>query len=99
MLVFNALYSSMDEFVDCEERYSYKIFFVSSEAQPENSQTLWEYKWKNADEEAIHGPFSSEQMNEWVQQEFFKEGVFVRKAGAVDAPFYTSKRVDFDLYT
>ena len=59
---------------------------------------MWEYKWKNTDTDAIHGPYSSEQMHDWVQQDFFKDGVFVRKAGVIDAPFYTSKRVDFDLY-
>ncbi|OQV16184.1 putative CD2 antigen cytoplasmic tail-binding protein 2 [Hypsibius exemplaris] len=70
----------------------------ADEEEDSANQTLWEYKWENTETADIHGPYSSEQMIDWVQQDFFKDGVFVRKAGVVDAPFYTSKRVDFELY-
>ncbi|XP_055357455.1 CD2 antigen cytoplasmic tail-binding protein 2-like [Paramacrobiotus metropolitanus] len=66
--------------------------------EEEDNGTLWEYKWENSDAAPTHGPYSSEQMQAWQQQGFFKDAVFVRKAGAVDAPFYSSKRVDFELY-
>ena len=26
---------------------------------------MWEYKWENAEEAKIHGPFTSTQMSEW----------------------------------
>ena len=28
---------------------------------------MWEYKWENSDEAKIHGPFTSTQMSEWVE--------------------------------
>lgn len=56
----------------------------------------WEFKWKQDDTD-IHGPFSTEQMQHWVDQGYFKDGVFVRKSGE-DSQFYTSSRVDFELY-
>ncbi|XP_018323750.1 CD2 antigen cytoplasmic tail-binding protein 2 homolog [Agrilus planipennis] len=61
-----------------------------------NTDTMWEIKWKN-DEEKIDGPFSTEQMAKWSEEGHFKEGVFVRKVGD-DSNFYSSNRVDFELY-
>ena len=26
---------------------------------------MWEYKWENKEEAAVHGPFTSTQMSEW----------------------------------
>ena len=28
---------------------------------------MWEYKWENAEKAKIHGPFTSTQMSEWVE--------------------------------
>lgn len=58
----------------------------------------WEFKWSNDDDNNIHGPCSSEQMQKWVEDGYFKDGVFVRRCGQSDAKFYSSKRIDFDLY-
>ena len=60
------------------------------------TEVQWEYKWKEEDTE-IHGPFSSEEMLEWQEDNYFKEGVLVRKVGT--EAFYKSERVDFELYT
>ena len=46
----------------------------------------------------MHGPYSSQQMMEWQEAEFFKAGVFCRKVGT-DGAFYNSQRIDFELYT
>lgn len=60
---------------------------------------MWEYKLENADDSEVRGPHSSEQMQEKVDSgEFPASGVFVRKVGT-DGAFYTSKRIDFELYT
>jgi len=59
----------------------------------------WEFKWENTDSAKIHGPVSSEQMQEWAETGYFKEGVWVHKVGDPNAQFYTSRRIDFDLYT
>uniref|UniRef100_A0A336MRW1 CSON005708 protein n=1 Tax=Culicoides sonorensis TaxID=179676 RepID=A0A336MRW1_CULSO len=60
---------------------------------------MWEYKISLTDEK-IHGPFNSEQMQKFVDEGKFKEPVFVRKIekGSDDKQFYTSSRIDFELY-
>lgn len=68
-------------------------------ASTSNDQTdgvQWEYKWKQNDV-AIHGPFPTEQMQKWVIEGYFKDGVFVRKVGS-DTQFNSSNRIDFELY-
>lgn len=61
-----------------------------------DDEVKWEYKWKPDDTES-HGPFTSEQMQRWVDDGHFKDGVFVRKAGT-EASFNSSSRIDFELY-
>ena len=34
---------------------------------PEMDSVMWEYKWENKEDAAVHGPFSSTQMSEWVE--------------------------------
>ncbi|KAL8589439.1 CD2 antigen cytoplasmic tail-binding protein 2 [Nucella lapillus] len=57
----------------------------------------WEYKEENTDAAPVQGPFTSSQMLDWVEEGKFKDGVFCRKVGA-QGQFYSSKRIDFDLY-
>lgn len=73
----------------------------SSKAETEdektgNEEVMWEFKW-NQDTDEVHGPHSSSQMLQWVKEGYFKSGVFVRKHGE-NSNFYTSNRIDFDLY-
>ncbi|KAL3276681.1 hypothetical protein HHI36_012051 [Cryptolaemus montrouzieri] len=68
----------------------------SAEGKSGNEEVMWEYKWDQENDE-IHGPHSSSQMLQWVQNGHFKNGVFVRKHGE-NSSFYTSNRIDFDLY-
>ncbi|XP_039263002.2 CD2 antigen cytoplasmic tail-binding protein 2 homolog [Styela clava] len=58
----------------------------------------WEFKWTEEDSE-IHGPFTSQEMFEWQEQGYFKDGVLVRRTDRDESQFYSSKRIDFDLYT
>ena len=30
------------------------------------NDVMWEYKWENKEEAEVHGPFTSQQMLEWV---------------------------------
>lgn len=57
---------------------------------------FWEFKWKE-DDTAIQGPFSTLQMLKWSRNGYFKSGVYARKVGDL-TNFYTSNRIDFDLY-
>ncbi|OWR40963.1 putative Aspartyl beta-hydroxylase [Danaus plexippus plexippus] len=45
----------------------------------------------------ISGPHSTEQMQKWSTDGHFKTGVWVRKYGE-DTQFYSSSRIDFELY-
>ena len=71
---------------------------TSGAAPPFSNEVLWEYKW-DKDSSDIHGPFSSTQMSDWVDSGYFSDGVWVRKTGSQDALFYSSKRIDFSLYS
>ncbi|EDV58550.1 CD2 antigen cytoplasmic tail-binding protein 2 homolog [Drosophila erecta] len=68
----------------------------SSKPTTTTSEVTWEFKWSQ-DETEIQGPFSTEKMLKWSQENYFKNGVYVRKCGE-NTTFYTSNRIDFDLY-
>lgn len=59
-------------------------------------EVMWEFKWNQEDSE-VHGPFTSVQMQQWVSEGYFKDGVFVKKCGQ-DSQFNSSNRIDFELY-
>lgn len=64
----------------------------------DDEKVYFEYKWKEDGE--LFGPYSAEQMCEWQDQGFFKDGVMCRELHKTKkTTFYDSKRVDFDLYT
>lgn len=67
----------------------------NSSSEPE--VLMWEFKWKAQDED-IHGPYTNAQMLKWSKENYFKEGVMVRKCASNDSRFYTSNRIDFELY-
>ncbi|XP_075439008.1 CD2 antigen cytoplasmic tail-binding protein 2 [Ascaphus truei] len=46
----------------------------------------------------LYGPFTSCQMQDWVDQGYFPEGVYCRRTDNTGAQFYNSLRIDFDLY-
>ncbi|XP_060806452.1 CD2 antigen cytoplasmic tail-binding protein 2 homolog isoform X2 [Amyelois transitella] len=62
----------------------------------EPKQVKWEFKWNQNDSE-VSGPHSTEQMQKWSEDGYFKTGVWVRKHGE-DSQFYNSSRMDFELY-
>ncbi|XP_012681357.1 CD2 antigen cytoplasmic tail-binding protein 2 [Clupea harengus] len=74
-----------------------------SEEEMDDSETvsavMWEYKWENNKDCETYGPFSSQQMQEWVDQDYFKDGVYCRRLDQENSQFYNSRRLDFDLYT
>lgn len=63
-----------------------------------SDDVLWEYKWENEDGAELYGPFTSAQMQEWVDDGYFSEGVYCRRMDSSSGQFYNSLRLDFDLY-
>ncbi|XP_063791552.1 CD2 antigen cytoplasmic tail-binding protein 2 [Pseudophryne corroboree] len=61
-------------------------------------EVLWEYKWENKEGAELYGPFTSSQMQDWVDQGYFLEGVYCRRVNSSGGQFYNSLRIDFDLY-
>lgn len=68
-----------------------------SKAKEEDPETYWEFKWENKDDVEVHGPHSSSEMQTWTNDNYFENGVWVRRVGQ-QGDFYSSKRVDFELY-
>lgn len=68
----------------------------NDESKGGQNTLMWEFKWKIEDEE-IHGPYTNSQMIKWSKENYFKTGVMVRKFGD-SSNFYTSNRIDFELY-
>lgn len=62
-------------------------------------EVMWEYKWDNKEDSELYGPFSSQQMQDWVDEGYFKDGVYCRKMDQGGSQFYNSRRLDFELYT
>jgi CD2 antigen cytoplasmic tail-binding protein 2 len=60
-------------------------------------EVLWEYKWDQEESSEVYGPYSSAQMAQWAEEDYFPKGVYVRKVGA-GGQFYNSARIDFSLY-
>lgn len=69
---------------------------AQTESEVASNSIQWEFKWKQ-DDEKCEGPHSTEQMLKWANDGHFKNGVQVRKIGS-ETQFYSSNRVDFDLY-
>ncbi|TKS92295.1 CD2 antigen cytoplasmic tail-binding protein 2 [Collichthys lucidus] len=64
-----------------------------------NTEVMWEYKWENEDNSEVYGPFTSQQMQDWVDEGYFSSGVYCRRKDQEGTQFYNSKRLDFELYT
>ncbi|XP_068606508.1 CD2 antigen cytoplasmic tail-binding protein 2 [Brachionichthys hirsutus] len=62
-------------------------------------KVMWEYKWENKEDSDVYGPFTSQQMQDWVDDGYFSSGVYCRRKDQEGAQFYNSKRLDFELYT
>ncbi|XP_044253949.1 CD2 antigen cytoplasmic tail-binding protein 2 homolog [Tribolium madens] len=61
-----------------------------------SDQLMWEFKWDQG-KDKVEGPYDTKQMIKWSKEGYFKTGVWVRKCGE-QSNFYTSNRIDFELY-
>lgn len=61
-------------------------------------EVKWELRWEDKEDAEIHGPFTSEKMLQWQESGYFSKGGFVRKTTDPGQTWYTTRRIDFDLY-
>lgn len=71
----------------------------TEEDKPVSEEVMWEYRWENQDSSEVYGPFTSQQMQDWVDEGYFSTGVYCRRVDQEGSQFYNSKRLDFELYT
>lgn len=69
---------------------------INNDTSKKGEEQMWEFKWNQKDNK-IEGPYDTKQMLKWTQEGRFKDGVYVRKTGE-NGNFYSSHRIDFDLY-
>uniref|UniRef100_A0AAV2KH18 CD2 antigen cytoplasmic tail-binding protein 2 n=1 Tax=Knipowitschia caucasica TaxID=637954 RepID=A0AAV2KH18_KNICA len=84
------------------EKFDEKLDTKTEEDEDEtkvSGEVQWEYRWENQDEAEVFGPFSSQQMQGWVDEGYFSSGVYCRRLDQEGSQFYNSKRLDFDLFT
>uniref|UniRef100_A0A4W5Q3S7 CD2 antigen cytoplasmic tail-binding protein 2 n=2 Tax=Hucho hucho TaxID=62062 RepID=A0A4W5Q3S7_9TELE len=91
----------LDMFADkIDEKHSVKApDKADQDDETVSDEVMWEYKWDTEENSELYGPFSSRQMQGWVEEGYFKDGVYCRRIEQGSAQFYNSKRLDFDLYT
>ncbi|XP_043275167.1 CD2 antigen cytoplasmic tail-binding protein 2 homolog [Venturia canescens] len=65
--------------------------------QSDDESVTWELKWSQNDDAEINGPHTTEQMQAWSKEGYFKSGAWVRRTGQ-QGQFYSAARVDFELY-
>lgn len=82
-----------------DEKVGEKTENKDEEDKRVSDEVMWEYKWENEEKSEIYGPFTSEQMQGWVDEGYFSTGVYCRRVDQGGSQFYNSKRIDFDLYT
>ncbi|XP_057339948.1 CD2 antigen cytoplasmic tail-binding protein 2 homolog [Microplitis mediator] len=63
----------------------------------EDEVVKWELKWSQNDDAEINGPHTTEQMQTWAKEGYFKKGAWVKRVGQA-GQFYSAARVDFELY-
>lgn len=85
-----------DDF-EISEQNKLKTLESSSEGTSKDANELmWFLKWDQSKDE-VEGPFDTKQMHKWSQEGYFKTGVWVRK-NSEDTNYYSSNRIDFELY-
>ncbi|XP_029168246.1 CD2 antigen cytoplasmic tail-binding protein 2 homolog [Nylanderia fulva] len=57
----------------------------------------WNLKWSQDEDAEIHGPYTTQQMQSWAKEGYFKKGAWVKRTGQQNQ-FYNAARVDFELY-
>ncbi|XP_029364461.1 CD2 antigen cytoplasmic tail-binding protein 2 [Echeneis naucrates] len=90
----------LDMFADeFDEKHAGKSQDKEEKENRVSDEVMWEYKWENKDNSEIYGPFTSQQMQDWVDEGYFSSGVYCRRVDQGGSQFYNSKRLDFELYT
>ncbi|XP_045625660.2 CD2 antigen cytoplasmic tail-binding protein 2 homolog [Procambarus clarkii] len=83
--------------VKCEDKLEGSL--QGQQVHDSVAKITWELRWEDKDDAEIHGPFSNEKMLQWQESGYFKNGAYVRKTCEQGQSWYSTRRIDFDLYT
>merc|ERR1712179_240462 len=61
-------------------------------------KVTWHLKWENTEDAEVHGPFDTSQMVAWQGSGYFDKAAYVRKVSDEGGSWYSTKRIDFELY-
>ncbi|XP_075156548.1 CD2 antigen cytoplasmic tail-binding protein 2 homolog holn1 [Haematobia irritans] len=86
-----------DDFVEKEKNFKNEYSDLKDVKESENKEVLWEYKLSQNEADELLGPFKTIKMLELSKSGKFGDGVYVRRVGE-KSNFYTSNRIDFELY-
>ncbi|KAL0993292.1 hypothetical protein UPYG_G00105760 [Umbra pygmaea] len=70
----------LDMFADkIDEKHGVKASDKDMADETVSDEVMWEYKWDTEENSELYGPFSSQQMQGWVDEGYFKDGVYCRR--------------------
>lgn len=59
----------------------------------------WEIRWEDKEDAEVHGPFPNEKMLQWQDSGYFDKVAYVRRMSDKAGTWYSTKRIDFELYS
>lgn len=62
-------------------------------------KVTWEIRWEDKENAEVHGPFPNEKMLQWQDSGYFDKVAYVRRVSDRAGTWYSTKRIDFELYS
>ncbi|XP_063847944.1 CD2 antigen cytoplasmic tail-binding protein 2 homolog isoform X1 [Scylla paramamosain] len=72
---------------------------ASQEGQDCVEKVSWEIRWEDKEDAEVHGPFPNEKMLQWQESGYFDKVAYVRRVSDRARTWYSTKRIDFELYS
>lgn len=91
---------ALDMFAEDDQKTSdTKAESASQQGQDSVEKVSWEIRWEDKEDAEIHGPFSNEKMLQWQESGYFDKVAYVRRISDRAGTWYSTKRIDFELYS
>lgn len=91
---------ALDMFAEDDQKTSdTKEESASQQGQDSVEKVSWEIRWEDKEDAEIHGPFPNEKMLQWQESGYFDKVAYVRRISDRAGTWYSTKRIDFELYS